>query len=59
MRKKLISMLLLMTVLFTLMPSAAMADVITDTAPEAGAVSYIVVEGSSGEILFGKNYQQQ
>lgn len=59
MRKKLISILLLMTVLFTLMPSAAMADVITDTAPEAGAVSYIVVEGSTGEILFGKNYQQQ
>ncbi|MBR4945208.1 MAG: D-alanyl-D-alanine carboxypeptidase [Peptococcaceae bacterium] len=56
---KWVTMFILITMLFTLMPAAAMADVITDTAPDAGAASYIVVEASTGEVLFGKNYQQQ
>lgn len=57
--KKLVSILLLMTMLFTLMPGAAMADVVTKSIPEVNATSYIVVEASTGEVLFGNQYQQQ
>lgn len=57
--KKWIAMFILITMLFTLMPGTAFADVVTENVPEAGAASYIVVEASTGEVLFGKNYQQQ
>ena len=57
--KKWIAMFILITMLFTLMPGTALADVVTENVPEAGAASYIVVEASTGEVLFGKNYQQQ
>ena len=56
--KKLVSILLLMTMLFTLLPGAAMADVVTGSIPEVSAAGYIVVEASTGEVLFGNNYQQ-
>lgn len=58
MNKKLITILLIVTMLFTLSPAAAMADVVS-TAPDMNATSYIVVDGETGEVLFGKNYQQQ
>ena len=58
MNKKLITILLIVTMLFTLSPAAAMADVVA-TAPDVNATSYIVVDGETGEVLFGKNYQQQ
>ncbi len=45
--------------LFTIAPHMAFADVITTSVPEINAVSYIVVDSSTGEVLFGKNYQQQ
>ncbi len=59
MKKKWISILILITMLFTLMPSAAFADVVTEGAPDVNAAGYLVIEASTGEVLFGKNYQQQ
>lgn len=59
MRKKLVAVFLTMMMTLTLLPGTAMADVLTTSLPELNATSYIVVDGGTGEILFGKNYQQQ
>lgn len=59
MHRKWIAIVILIAVLFTALPGAATADVITSSVPEIDATSYIVVDGATGEILFGKNYQQQ
>ncbi len=59
MHRKPIAILLLIAMLFWGFPGAALADVITSSAPEVNATSYVVVDSSTGEILFGKNYQQQ
>lgn len=59
MHRKWIAIVVLIAVLFTALPGAATADVITSSVPEIDATSYIVVDGATGEILFGKNYQQQ
>lgn len=59
MSKKVIVVLLLCAIMFMGLPGIAMADIITTTAPEINATSYIVIDASTGEILFGKNYQQQ
>lgn len=59
MHRKWIAIVVLIAVLFTALPSAATADVITSSVPEIDATSYIVIDGATGEILFGKNYQQQ
>lgn len=58
MHRKWIAIVVLIAVLFTALPSAATADVITSSVPEIDATSYIVIDGATGEILFGKNYQQ-
>jgi len=57
--KKIMAIFLLMAMLFWCLPSGAMADVITSAVPEVNATSYILIDGSTGEILFGKNYDQQ
>ena len=59
MRKRITAIFLMITMLGMLLPQAAMADVLTTSIPDISATSYIVVDGSTGEILFGKNYQQQ
>ena len=59
MHRKWIAIVVLLAVLFTALPGAATADVITSSVPEINATSYIVIDGATGEILFGKNYQQQ
>lgn len=59
MQKKGISILVLVMMVLTLLPSMAMADVVTKSVPEVDGVGYIVVETSTGDVLFGKNYQQQ
>ena len=58
-RKKITASLLIIMMLFTIAPHMAFADIITTSVPEINAVSYIVVDSSTGEVLFGKNYQQQ
>ncbi len=59
MKTKWISILVLFTLLFSLVPSAAFADVVTEGAPDVNCAGYVVIEASTGEVLFGKNYQQQ
>lgn len=59
MHKKSIAIILLIMMLFWGLPGVAMADVITSAVPEVAATSYIVVDSSTGEVLFGQNYQQQ
>lgn len=58
MHKKTIALFLLFSLLL-LLPPSAQADVITGNTPNINAVSYVIVEGSSGEILFGQNYDAQ
>ena len=55
MRKRITAIILMMTMLGMLVPQAAMADVLTTSVPDISATSYIVVDGSTGEVLFGKN----
>ncbi len=59
MNKKWMILLLVITLLCSMVPGQALADVITASAPDVTATSYIVIDGSTGEVLFGKNYQQQ
>ncbi|MBR6755580.1 MAG: D-alanyl-D-alanine carboxypeptidase [Peptococcaceae bacterium] len=59
MKKKITAIVLLTTMLLGLLPSAAMADLITEKTPNINAVSYIVLEQSSGEIILGQNYDAQ
>lgn len=54
-RKTAIGFIIIM--LMSLFPSFALADVLTSGLPDVDGGSYIVVEGSSGEVLFGNNYQ--
>lgn len=49
----------MVTMIGAMWPSVAMADIIEQGYPEIAATSYVVVEGGSGQILFGKNYQAQ
>lgn len=57
MRKKGIAGILILMMLLLCVPGTAMADV-TNTCPDINASSYIIVDASTGEILFGKNYDQ-
>lgn len=57
MQKKISMLVLLAVLLWSLAPCSAMADVVTKSVPDAGAASYVVVEASTGEVLFGSNYQ--
>lgn len=59
MRKKAIAGILILMMLLLVAPGpAAMADV-TQNCPDINASAYIVVEGSTGTVLFGRNYDQQ
>lgn len=59
MKNKITAMILLTSLLLGILPSAAMADVITEKTPNINAVSYVVMEQSSGEIILGQNYDAQ
>lgn len=58
-RKKISLSLLIILLALMVWPSSAMADVLTDGLPQINASSYVVIEGSTGEILFGQNYALQ
>lgn len=58
--KRKVSLGILVVLLLTMVfPQAAMADVLTDGLPNINASGYIVIEGSTGEVLFGRNYAAQ
>ena len=59
MKKKITAIFILTAMLLSILPSAAMADLITEKTPNINAVSYIVLEQSSGEIILGQNYDAQ
>ena len=58
--KRKVSLGILVVLLLTMgFPQAAMADVLNDGLPNINASGYIVIEGSTGEVLFGRNYSAQ
>ena len=59
MRKKYIALLLLVAMLFSILPAPAFADVLTKSIPEINATGYVVVDGDTGTVLFGKNADVQ
>ncbi len=54
MNKRLLAMLLLVTMLVGILPAPAFADVLNDSLPDVKA-NYIVVDGETGTVLFGNN----
>lgn len=57
MRKKLTAVFLTLGMMLTLLPAPAHADLIEGSTPNINAVSYIIVEGDTGEVIFGQNYE--
>ena len=58
-RKRTYGITALVLLLTMLWPAAARADILTEGIPQTSGTSYIVIEGSTGEILFGRNYTEQ
>lgn len=57
MKKRILATWLLLAFCFAwLLPQAALADVLKDNLPEVGSGSYVVIDGDTGETLFGKKY---
>lgn len=57
MEKRILAMWLLLAFCVAwLLPQAASADVLKDNLPEVGSGSYVVIDGDTGETLFGKKY---
>ncbi len=57
MKKRILATWLLLAFCFAwLLPQAAAADVLKDNLPEVGSGSYVVIDGDTGETLFGKKY---
>ena len=59
MKKKITAIVVLTSLLLGILPSVAMADLIKEKTPNINAVSYIVLEQSSGEVILGQNYDAQ
>lgn len=59
MRKKVSLSVLLIMLMTAVFPQTATAEVLTEGLPQIDAASYIVIEGSTGEVLFGKDYTAQ
>lgn len=59
MRKSVSLGVLIIMLMTTIFPQMAMADVLNEGIPQIDAASYIVIEGSTGEVLFGKDYTTQ
>ncbi|MFP5522126.1 D-alanyl-D-alanine carboxypeptidase family protein [Peptococcus simiae] len=58
MKKKLVALWLLLSLVAGLLPPAAHADVLKEGLPEVAGASYVVMDGDSHEVLFGKKYDQ-
>lgn len=59
MRNKLIAMIITMTMLFSIAPTTAFADVLEKSIPEVKATGYIVTDLQTGTVLFGNNADAQ
>lgn len=59
MRRKIALGMIVIWCMMILAPQTARADVLSEGLPKVEANSFVVIEGSSGEILFGSNYTAQ
>lgn len=59
MRKKFLSSLLVLALVFALMPVASYADILEEDLPTVDAESYAVVDGDTHQVLFGNNYDKE
>ena len=59
MKKRVLSLVLMLSMLFSLVPQAASADILKkDDVPEVDASSYAIIDGDTNQVLFGKNYDK-
>lgn len=59
MKRRLIAALTMLLLLTALLPGAARADILEDDLPTVDAESYVVVDGDTGTVLFGKDYAKE
>ena len=59
MKKRIIAMFIVALMICNIVPTVAFANVIESGIPSINAKSYMVVEASTGEVLFGENTQEQ
>lgn len=57
--KRIIGMCLLLSMLMLVYPYTASADVFKDNLPKVSSNSYVVLDGDTGEVLFGKDYDKE
>lgn len=59
MKKRVLSLVLTLSMLLSMAPAAAFADIIKkDDVPEVDASSYAIIDGDTNQVLFGKNYDE-
>ena len=59
MKKRVLSLVLTLSMLLSMAPAAAFADIIEkDDVPEVDASSYAIIDGDTNQVLFGKNYDE-
>lgn len=59
MKKRVLSLVLMLSMLLSLAPQAAYADVLKeDDVPEVDAASYAIIDGDTNQVLFGKKYDE-
>lgn len=59
MKKRFLSSLLVLAMLFALMPTAIYADILEEDLPTVDAASYVALDGDTHQVLFGKNYDKE
>ena len=59
MKRRLIAIFIGALMIYNIAPAVAFASVIESGIPTINAKSYIVIEASTGEVLFGDNTQEQ
>lgn len=59
MKKRCLALLLTLSLLFTFAPTAMYADILEgDDVPSPNAGSYVFIDGKTGQVLFGKDYDE-
>ena len=59
MKKRVLSLVLTLSMLLSMAPAAAFADIIKkDDVPEVDTSSYAIIDGDTNQVLFGKNYDE-
>lgn len=59
MKKRVLSLVLTLSMLLSMAPAAAFADIIKkDDVPDVNATSYAIIDGDTNQVLFGKKYDE-